>query len=403
MSPTDTLDDINESTVLPPNAIHLASEEETQRAQRHIEFRERKLNNPFHRLFSKKQKRIQTTPSRDVSGEDSQDTSQVQGMDASNRAGTSASSEVGESTIKLKEAPERPLRNLTSFRWAVVYENQRGCAFTLKFHIFVKFTISLHRISLFSIPLYSRCPLFPSDPPNYTVLTAGNPVTHEHQPSVSLEDYPFPDTSWSWVSHEWMIDMRGTACVQQDGFEYNWRFSKRGWRYRSGFLGSGSWVRRRRWMRLMVRNEAPTREIPTTGEAGEDLDLKDVLNAVWQGNDGDWLRMRKAMRTVDIDGVKLEVWRLWLNCPPRQCKRLPSTDYDSVQPSLPIGSLHAPSLEVKGVRPVKKEWLATALRDRVRPKEVMRRVITYLQLFFRARTFFRFSYTLKAVRNSSEC
>lgn len=41
--------------------------------------------------------------------------------------------------------------------------------------------------------------------------------------------------------------------VQHDGFEYNWMFRTHHWCARVGKLSAGGWVRRRRWIRLMMR------------------------------------------------------------------------------------------------------------------------------------------------------
>lgn len=41
--------------------------------------------------------------------------------------------------------------------------------------------------------------------------------------------------------------------VQHDGFEYNWMFRSHHWHAKVGKLSAGGWVRRRRWIRLMMR------------------------------------------------------------------------------------------------------------------------------------------------------
>jgi hypothetical protein len=222
------------------------------------------------------------------------------------------------------------------------------------------------RITLFSIPLYTRCPLFPTDPPNYSLPSTSNLVSKDHQPSVTLADYPLPDGTWHWVSNEWMIDMRGAASVQQDGFEYNWRFSKRGWRYRSGFMGAGSWVRRRRWMRLMVQHGSKSPEQTPPNANASRVDLNVIMCDVWQGDDDDWPRLRKAMRLLDIDGMKLDVWRAWLGCSPAPEKRLPSSDLGSTGPSFHIDCSEESSIELTLIKPANKEHIATILRERVR-------------------------------------
>lgn len=136
-----------------------------------------------------------------------------------------------------------------------------------------------------------------------------------------------------------MIDMRGEGDVQYDGFEYNWVFRRKKWRPNVGFLSAGGFVRRRRWVRLMMRpakhskvehvqltdgSAAPagpeelTRDLASatrppsvaTTTLNENADIMDV----WQGDEGDWPRCRAALRRLGRDGKKLELWTLWLGC-----------------------------------------------------------------------------------------
>ncbi|KAF9044528.1 hypothetical protein BDZ89DRAFT_1059005 [Hymenopellis radicata] len=116
------------------------------------------------------------------------------------------------------------------YQWAVLYENQRG-------------------MTLFSIPYYSKLSLLPNDPYPFTIPTTSN--KRSAQPNYTPSDYPLPDGNWRWVSKAWMIDMQNdSGHVQHDGFEYNWCFQKHHWRAK---VGSLSFVRRRRWIRLMMR------------------------------------------------------------------------------------------------------------------------------------------------------
>ncbi|TFY55577.1 hypothetical protein EVJ58_g8155, partial [Rhodofomes roseus] len=112
----------------------------------------------------------------------------------------------------LQEAGEEPDSDAPVYRWAVLYENQRG-------------------ITIFSTPNYSPQTLLPLDPPPYTLPTP-NPSKRawRTQPTVSLASYPLPDGTWRWVSRAWMIDMRGDGLLQQDGFEYAWTFRSGHWR-----------------------------------------------------------------------------------------------------------------------------------------------------------------------------
>src|SRR6266511_997646 len=105
------------------------------------------------------------------------------------------------------------------------------------------------------MPYYSSLSLLPTDPAPYTLPDASNQEP-SHQPPVTLTTYPLPDGTWRWVSRSWMIDMRSESTqgqVQHDGFEYNWVFRKHNWKAQVGPLNAGGWVRRRRWVRLMVR------------------------------------------------------------------------------------------------------------------------------------------------------
>ena len=151
--------------------------------------------------------------------------------------------------------------------------------------------------------------------------------------------------------------MRGDGQVQYDGFEYNWLFRKHKWS-----ATSAAWVRRRRWIRLMMR-PAKQRSLPSaTGQmslgaspgssigipAGQSQSprLSPVLSHgghsrhswrsgaqshppsilsphsaassiapgfIWQG-DGvdDWERCHDYLRSLTRDGKKLEVWKVWL-------------------------------------------------------------------------------------------
>ncbi|KAM6498117.1 hypothetical protein JOM56_006065 [Amanita muscaria] len=179
-----------------------------------------------------------------------------------------------------------------TFAWAVLYENQRG-------------------MTMFSIPYYSRRSLLPKDPAPFTPPSASLACTK--QSFASLDDYQLPDGTWCWVSKVWMIDMRSdTGEVQYDGFEYNWMFRKHHWRAEVGPCSVGGWVRRRRWIRLMMRpgdGDKHGRTIPTSNS------LPDLhADNVWLGQnpEDDWSRCHVLMKRLDTDGHKLEIWYAWL-------------------------------------------------------------------------------------------
>jgi len=149
-----------------------------------------------------------------------------------------------------------------------------------------------------------------------------------------------------------MIDMRGDGQVQYDGFEYNWFFRKHRWS-----ATSAAWVRRRRWIRLMIR-PAKQRLHPSTGgrtppsvspnpsvgipvsmspspvpntEGGSQYPRSGMQSLppsvssphsvgssiapgfIWQGDGADdWERCHDYIRSLTRDGKKLEVWKMWL-------------------------------------------------------------------------------------------
>lgn len=154
--------------------------------------------------------------------------------------------------------------------------------------------------------------------------------------------------------------MRGDGEVQHDGFEYAWSFRSRNWRAEVGFLSAGGFVRRRRWVRLMARDEGKKigeregagilaadaeragkevegeREEAGMQEASREVAFGPQIlhnNAgatrppsvvpsimdedeegrirVWRGDDGDWQRCHAALRRPRRDGKKLELWKKW--------------------------------------------------------------------------------------------
>ncbi|KAF8642380.1 hypothetical protein AX16_009648 [Volvariella volvacea WC 439] len=200
------------------------------------------------------------------------------------------------------------------YEWAVLYENQRG-------------------LTVFSTPYYSKLSLLPIDPLPFTLPNALG--KRSHQPLISLADYPLPDGNWRWVSKSWMIDMRTDAGeLQPDGFEYNWAFRGKSWRSEVGPFSAGGWVRRRRWIRLMMRPgvkkqvNGNTREpTPNSAHPGRPGPLDSTstifstygevttsdIDGVWQGDVKlDWERYRNLMKRAGRDGRQLEIWKQWL-------------------------------------------------------------------------------------------
>jgi len=132
-----------------------------------------------------------------------------------------------------------------------------------------------------------------------------------------------------------MVDMRGDGQTQYDGFEYNWFFQSKHWRDQVGHFNAGGWVRRRRWVRLMMRparpkeffgsqngkdasgstfrhdNTGATRPPSVMPSLGEEDD-EDIERRVWTGEpEQDWERCRQELRRAPHDGRKLELWKEW--------------------------------------------------------------------------------------------
>lgn len=218
------------------------------------------------------------------------------------------------------------------FEWAILYENQRGQVLSYLCNI-PAFSIS-YRITIFSVPYYSSLSLLPSDPSPFTLPNTS--LKREDQPPITLANYPLPDGDWHWVSRCWMVDMRAdSAEVQHDGFEYNWMFRKHNWSPRVGPWNAHGWVRRRRWIRLMVRpakqkkveydgfntpnSRRPQSFTPssvlTSGTDITDHWIQVDPANVWLGEpDGDLQRCLSVMKLFGRDGRKLELWKLWLGC-----------------------------------------------------------------------------------------
>lgn len=82
----------------------------------------------------------------------------------------------------------------------------------------------------------------------------------------------------------------------------------------------GGYVRRRRWMRLMMRPSDARLEAEIAIEhsrhedaaGGSETDqIEDTL--VWRGDEGDWNRVRKALKSLTRDGPRLDLWEDWLS------------------------------------------------------------------------------------------
>ncbi|KAG6899935.1 hypothetical protein C0993_005135 [Termitomyces sp. T159_Od127] len=173
------------------------------------------------------------------------------------------------SLISLDSSPlGTPGSSTDKYKWAVVYENQRG--------------------------------LLPCDPPPFTIPDASH---SSKQASISLEDYPLPDGTWRWVSKCWMIDMRSdTGEVQHDGFEYNWMFRAHKWSAEVSSLSAGGWISRQH-------------ESEDTQRFNKDhVQTLDVnLDCLTENAEENWQKCCSLMKDLGRDGRKLELWKKWLD------------------------------------------------------------------------------------------
>lgn len=190
-----------------------------------------------------------------------------------------------------------------------------------------------------------------------------------------------------------------SAEVQHDGFEYNWMFKKHNWSPRVGPWNAHGWVRRRRWIRLMVRPAKQKKKVDYDGFNTPDsaawtrtrpqsFTLPSVLTSgtgitdhwlqvepanVWLGDpEGDWQRCLSVMKLFGRDGRKLELWNLWLGyCDPDQFP--PGANAKGKQPEseienpLPSAIFPADILFRDSVPIAAREHVMAVLRHHVSP------------------------------------
>jgi len=173
-----------------------------------------------------------------------------------------------------------------------------------------------------------------------------------------------------------MVDMRSDGQVHYDGFEYNWFFRRHKWRPEPGAFSAGGWVRRRRWVRLMMR---PTRSVEQSDDgdghgqiplsstrysiAPDDgaLELEAAKATVWSGEPNSWERIHHFMVRCNRDGTRLELWREWLGVPPQTRQRKVWSEDEYSLPSEEEQNRHATkALSLEGAQ---RENLAAVVRD----------------------------------------
>jgi hypothetical protein len=177
-----------------------------------------------------------------------------------------------------------------------------------------------------------------------------------------------------------MVDMRSEGEVHYDGFEYNWLFRRHEWRPEPGWLSAGGWVRRRRWVRLMMRpahphhaaTEQSDKGVPLTTSSStrysvmpdsSTLDLETEKVMVWRDDPDDWNRCHHLMAHLNTDGTKLELWREWLGVSPRTRQRKVWSEDDYPVPSEKVND--GPSVKAPALEGAKRESLATVVHDHV--------------------------------------
>ncbi|KAJ7487603.1 hypothetical protein B0H11DRAFT_2014063 [Mycena galericulata] len=210
-----------------------------------------------------------------------------------------------------------------------------------------------------------------------------------------------------------MIDMRSDSGeVQHDGFEYNW------WHPEAGPL---SWVRRRRWIRLMMRpakrkdpkklTDSLNPNTPITPAASlrtrysvassfppsildslveDDSSAEIKADEMWLSDDPElnWEKCRILMRTAGRDGRILELWRRWLADEPEprdtKGKRRQWTEDEDPLPSEVVVELPPPPVPspppMENILPALRQHGDDILRSFVYPEsrarfiQILRRV-----------------------------
>lgn len=230
-----------------------------------------------------------------------------------------------------------------------------------------------------------------------------------------------------------MVDMRtDSAEVQHDGFEYNWMFKKHNWSPRVGPWNAHGWVRRRRWIRLMVRPAKQKKKVDYDGfntpdsaawtrpqsfapssvlTSGTDLTdhwLQVEPANVWLGDpEGDWQRCLSVMKLFGRDGRKLELWNLWLGYydpdqfPPGATAKGKQPEGE-IENSLPSAVFPADILSRDSVPIAAREHVIAVLRHHVTPffESTFHKRLTFSSSS-RSSIFFTCSYILNRVSVSS--
>jgi hypothetical protein len=163
--------------------------------------------------------------------------------------------------------------------------------------------------------------------------------------------------------------------VPLSSFEYNWCFRRHGWGAQVGWLGAGGYVRRRRWMRLMMRpsyarlqaevalEDSRREDVATSSEQDQ---TEDTL--VWKGDEGDWNRVRRSLKNLTRDGPRLDIWEDWLSdlisermYTPPHCK---DSSQDRSAGSTPNAHPEAiANCNSRSQEHPRREWILSVLRE----------------------------------------
>ncbi len=173
--------------------------------------------------------------------------------------------------------------------------------------------------------------------------------------------------------------MRSEGEVHYDGFEYNWFFRRHKWRPEPSTFSAGGWVRRRRWIRLMMRPAHPTATAEHSDDDGQHphtvsspltivpddsvSELETEKAMVWKGDLDDWKRCHHLMTRLNRDGTKLELWRDWLGVSPRTRQNVWTED-DYFPPS--DGFNGGPIVRAPALEGAQRESLVTVVQEHVR-------------------------------------
>jgi hypothetical protein len=136
-------------------------------------------------------------------------------------------------------------------------------------------------------------------------------------------------------------------------------------------------VRRRRWIRLMMRPAHPTAtehsdddgqrphtvSSPLTIVSDDSVsELETEKGMVWKGDLDDWKRCHHLMTRLNRDGTKLELWRDWLGVSPRTRQNVWTED-DNFPPSDSFNG--GPIVKPPALEGAQRESLVTVVQEHV--------------------------------------